>query len=95
MKRLALALLMLITLLVLAAAPQFAQQGAPQLPLKPVPDFFKLPPNMNFGEPSAVTTDSRRHVFVLAGTSPELVLFLRRVPCRRSLVGTRVSVGPR
>jgi hypothetical protein len=51
-----------LTLLVLVAAT--AQQNPPTLPFQPVPDFFKLAPGVNFGEPVAVDVDSKGHVYV-------------------------------
>ncbi|MSR06867.1 MAG: 6-bladed beta-propeller [Gemmatimonadetes bacterium] len=53
----------LIALLVLTAQLA-AQQSAPQIPFQSVPDFFKMPPGMNFGEVAGVATNSQGHVFV-------------------------------
>jgi hypothetical protein len=50
--------------LFLLAAPAFAQQNAPDLPFDSVPDFFKLPPGMNFGEVSGVAVDSKGNSYV-------------------------------
>jgi hypothetical protein len=47
-----------------ATATLPAQQAAPQLAFESVPDFFKLPPGMNFGEVSGVAVNSKGHVFV-------------------------------
>jgi sugar lactone lactonase YvrE len=55
---------MIAVLLVVAATPYVAQHGPPQLALQPDPDFFKMPPGLNFGEPVAVDVDRRGHVFV-------------------------------
>ena len=49
---------------VLLAAASFAQQRVPEIPFDSVPDFFKLPSGMNFGEVSGVAVNSRGHVFV-------------------------------
>ncbi len=37
----------------------------PQLAYRPVPDFFRLPPNHNFGEVAGVALDKNEHIFVL------------------------------
>ena len=58
MKRLAIALIAL-----LAAAPQ-AQQAVPEIPFESVPNFLKLPPDMNFGEASGVAVNSKGDVAV-------------------------------
>lgn len=54
----------LTLLVVLAAAPGFAQQSVPDIPFESVPDFLKLPDGVNFGEVSGVAVNSRGHVFV-------------------------------
>ena len=56
----------LLTLFVMLAAPLFAQQNVPALQFESAPDFFKLPPDMNFGEVSGVAVDSKGHVFVFS-----------------------------
>jgi len=48
----------------LLAAPAPAQQTVPEIPFDSVPDFFKLPAGMNFGEVSGVAVNSKGHVFV-------------------------------
>jgi sugar lactone lactonase YvrE len=48
----------------LFAATVTAQQTAPEIPFESVPEFFKLPPDMNFGEVSGVAVNSKGHVFV-------------------------------
>jgi len=58
MKRLAIALIAL-----LAAAPH-AQQAVPEIPFDSVPNFLKLPPDMNFGEASGVAVNSKGDVAV-------------------------------
>ncbi|HWE72911.1 MAG TPA: peptidyl-alpha-hydroxyglycine alpha-amidating lyase family protein [Stellaceae bacterium] len=52
-----------------AAAPTI--QNPPEIAFDSVPDFFKLPVNVYFGEGSAVTVDSKGHIFVFSrgGTS--------------------------
>ncbi len=57
---------LLAALLTLLACPALAQQRVDEIPFESVPDFLKLPPDMNFGEVSAVAVNSKRHVFVLS-----------------------------
>ena len=45
-------------------------QNVPQIPVESVPDFFRLPAGMNFGEVPAVAVNSRGHVFVFSRSSP-------------------------
>src|SRR6478735_8812872 len=54
----------LFAVLVLLAAPLFAQQTVPEIPFDSVPNFLKLPAGMNFGEVPGVAVNSRGHVFV-------------------------------
>lgn len=53
-----------IAICLLVASGAFAQQAPPDLPFDSVPDFFKLPPGMNFGEVSGVAVNSKGHIFV-------------------------------
>src|SRR5215469_16596640 len=46
------------------ASPLCAQQTPPALQFDSVPDFFKLPPGINFGEVPGVAVNSKGHVFV-------------------------------
>src|SRR5258708_14751625 len=48
----------------LLAAPWFAQQNVPDISFDSVPDFFKLPAGMNFGEVPGVAVDSKGHIYV-------------------------------
>jgi sugar lactone lactonase YvrE len=48
----------------LLAAPSYAQQNAPEMSFDSVPDFFKLPDGMNFGEVPGVAVNSKGHIFV-------------------------------
>ena len=51
-------------LLLLVAVPLAAQQNVPDLPFDSVPDFFKLPAGMNFGEVPGVAVDSKGNIYV-------------------------------
>src|SRR2546421_10423176 len=48
----------------LCISPAFAQQNVPDIPFDSVPDFFKLPMGMNFGEVSGVAVDSKGNTYV-------------------------------
>ena len=54
------------SLCVLFAAGAHAQTTPPEIPFDSVPDFFKLPDNMYFGEVAGIAVNSRKHVFVLS-----------------------------
>src|SRR5580698_9665022 len=54
----------LLAILLLLAKLSHAQQTAPEIPFDSVPDFFKLPPGMNFGEVPGVAVNSKGHIFV-------------------------------
>jgi len=54
----------LFALLAVLAAPVFAQQSVPDIPFESVPDFFKLPAGMNFGEVPGVAVDSKGNIYV-------------------------------
>src|SRR5438876_10214204 len=58
MKSFVLALTLLLT------PALFAQQAVPEIPFDSVPNFFKLPPDLHFGEASGVAVNSKGHVFV-------------------------------
>ncbi|HEY2906109.1 MAG TPA: peptidyl-alpha-hydroxyglycine alpha-amidating lyase family protein [Vicinamibacterales bacterium] len=51
-------------LFVLFGATSFAQQPPPEIPFDSVPNFFKLPPDLNFGEGAGVALNSKGHIFV-------------------------------
>jgi streptogramin lyase len=55
-----------LTLFVMLTAPLFAQQNVPALQFESAPDFFKLPPDLNFGEVSGVAVDSKGNVYVFS-----------------------------
>src|SRR5215510_4980485 len=57
----------LITMLLLLASavvilPQ--QRSVPEIPFDSVPDFFKLPDDLHFGEGAGVAVNSKKHIFV-------------------------------
>jgi sugar lactone lactonase YvrE len=59
----------LAAIVLLAAAPAGAQskakaQNVPEMAYDTMPNFFKLPPNLFFGEGIGVATNSKGHVFV-------------------------------
>ena len=56
----------LFATLVLLAPLAFAQQSVPEIPFDSVPDFFKLPAGMNFGEVPGVAVNSKGHIFVFS-----------------------------
>jgi DNA-binding beta-propeller fold protein YncE len=51
-------------LFVLLGTTSFAQQPAPEIPFDSVPNFFKLPADLNFGEVGGVALNSKGHIFV-------------------------------
>src|SRR5215510_8228503 len=48
----------------IASVPSSSPAAVPDIPFDSVPDFFKLPPVMNFGEVAGVAVNSKGHVFV-------------------------------
>src|SRR4051812_19755174 len=60
MKSLALAALFCLTV------PMSAQQAVPEIKFHPQTDFFKLPPDLYFGEVAGVAVNSKGHVFVFS-----------------------------
>jgi hypothetical protein len=46
--------------------PQFAQQSVPEINFEAQTDFFKLPPDLYFGEAAGVAINSKGHVFVFS-----------------------------
>jgi DNA-binding beta-propeller fold protein YncE len=48
------------------AIPQWAQQSVPEIKFRAQTDFFKLPPDLYFGEVAGVAVNSKGHVFVFS-----------------------------
>jgi sugar lactone lactonase YvrE len=48
------------------AVPAVAQEAVPQIPYDSVPNFLKLPGDMNLGEAAGVAVNSKGHVFVFS-----------------------------
>ncbi len=55
-----------LTVFLLLAPLAFAQQSVPEIQFKSVPDFFKLPAGMNFGEVPGVAVDSKGNIYVFS-----------------------------
>ena len=56
----------LFVLVLLYAAPAFAQQPPLEIRFQSVPDFLKLPPDLYLGEATGVAVNSKGHVFVFS-----------------------------
>src|SRR5262249_9676526 len=54
----------LFALVLFLAAPVGGQQNVPAIPFGSCPDFFKLPPERNFGKVPGVAVDSKGHIYV-------------------------------
>jgi len=65
----------LLTVCVVLAAPLSAQQNVPALQFESAPDFFKLPPDLNFGEVSGVAVDSNDNVHVFTRMEHPYLVF--------------------
>jgi DNA-binding beta-propeller fold protein YncE len=50
----------------LLSAPAGAQSAPPEIPIESVPDFFKLPHDLYFGEVTGIAVNSKGHVFVFS-----------------------------
>jgi len=60
-----------LALLLFLASCAFAQEApVPKIEFQSVPDFFKLPQEMNFGEVAGVAVDSHKHIFVFSAETP-------------------------
>ena len=53
-----------VALFLVVSPALFAQQNVSEIPYDSVPNFFKLPDDMHFGEVSGVAVNSKGHVFV-------------------------------
>ena len=70
---------LLVVALLFGAAPLFAQSKAKatnvrEIPFDSVANFFKLPPDVYFGEGIGVTTNSKGHVFVYTRSGDTKIL---------------------
>jgi DNA-binding beta-propeller fold protein YncE len=54
----------LFALIALAGATSYAQQPVPEIPFDSVPNFLKLPAEMNFGEVSGIAVNSKGEIAV-------------------------------
>ncbi len=70
MNKLVAALISPIVVVLIVAVPSVDAQYAPQIPVESVPDFFRLPTGVNFGEVPAVAVNSQGHVFVYSRSNP-------------------------
>jgi hypothetical protein len=52
--------------LLFLSIPQFAQEAVPEIKFQAQTDFFKLPPDLYFGEVAGVAVNSKGHVFVFS-----------------------------
>jgi DNA-binding beta-propeller fold protein YncE len=56
----------IIALFCLLVPAAYAQDSPQQIPFDSVPDFFRLPAGMNFGEVPGVAVNSKGHIFVFS-----------------------------
>ncbi len=54
------------TLVTAGVHAQGTEARVPEIPFESVPDFFKLPSGMNFGEVAGVAVDSKRQIYVFS-----------------------------
>jgi NHL repeat len=54
------------------AVPAWAQESVPQIPFDSVPNFLKLPADMNLGEAAGVAVNSKGNVFVYSRSGSSL-----------------------
>ena len=54
------------------AVPAWAQESVPQIPFESVPNFLKLPADMNLGEAAGVAVNSKGNVFVYSRSGSSL-----------------------
>jgi hypothetical protein len=55
-----------------ALTPAVAQEAVPQIPFESVPNFLKLPADINLGEAAGVAVNSKGHVFVYSRSGSSL-----------------------
>ena len=55
---------LVLILLITAASAQAAPQARADIPFESVPNFLKLPPDMNFGEVAGIALNSKGHIFI-------------------------------
>jgi DNA-binding beta-propeller fold protein YncE len=68
-------LVVIIAALILGQAGAAEFEPVQELPYRVAPDFFQLPPGMNFGEASAVALNSAGHIYLFHRANPMLVEF--------------------
>src|SRR5580704_14004178 len=66
-------LVVIIAALILGQAGAAEFEPVQELPYRVAPDFFQLPPGMNFGEASAVALNSASHIYLFHTANPMLV----------------------
>ena len=71
-------------------------ENVPEIPITSVPDFFKLPPDMYFGEGIGIATNSKGHVFVYTAVVKRACSssIRRAITSRRSDRTLRLRVRP-
>src|SRR5215467_396707 len=57
---------LVLAVLLLLSVPQFAQQAVPEIKFQAQTDFFKLPPDLYFGEVAGVAGNSKGNIFVFS-----------------------------
>ncbi len=56
--------------IIILSATTLHGQYAPEIPVESVPDFFRLPTGVNFGEVPAVAVNSQGHIFAFSRSNP-------------------------
>ena len=56
--------------IIILSATTLHGQYAPEIPAESVPDFFRLPTGVNFGEVPAVAVNSQGHIFAFSRSNP-------------------------
>ena len=65
---------LLLTPATLVAQSKAKAENVPEIPITSVPDFFKLPPDLYFGEGIGIATNSKGHIFVYTRSGDTRVL---------------------